>query len=218
MHGQVKFQRAASPEEGRRSRKKAQTHAAIEDAALSLFAEQGYESTTLEQIAERADISTATFFHYFRGKADVVLSGQGAQVAPLCQAILERPASENDLTAVRNALLENWVATVDPERTARTARAVASAPVLQGMSYQVGRTWLTAISEALARRQGRSQASEQHVLETHVVLGVLANAVEGWVAADCREELTTAIERSFDLMVAVSEDWAKSNLKPAAEV
>ena len=101
MHGQVKFRREIPQHEGRRSRKKAQTRIAIEDAALSLFAEQGYEATTLDQIAQRADISTATFFHYFRGKADVVLSEQGAQVPPLYEAILARPAAENDLTAVK---------------------------------------------------------------------------------------------------------------------
>jgi AcrR family transcriptional regulator len=211
MFAHVKFQRPPSSGEGRRSRKKAQTRAAIEDAALSLFAEQRYESTTLEQIAERADISTATFFHYFRGKADVVLSEQGAKVAPMCQAILERPASESDLTAVRNALLENWVATVDPERTARTARAVASAPVLQGMSYQIGRTWLSGISETLARRQGLSEATQKHVLVAHVVLAVFANAVEGWIADDCREDLTTTIERNFDQMIELSDQWARSD-------
>jgi AcrR family transcriptional regulator len=209
MHGQVKFRREPVEDEGRRSRKKAKTRLAIEDAALALFAKQGYEATTLEQIAERADISTATFFHYFRGKADVVLSDHDSQLPALCEAILERPSSESDLTAVRRALLQTWVAAVDPERTARTARAVASSALLQGMSYKIGRTWLVAISEALARRRGESEACEQSLLAAHVVLAVFANGVEEWIEDRCREDMATVIERSFDSMAEMTALWSK---------
>ena len=59
---------------GRRSRKKRQTRVAIEDAAIALFVEQGYEATTVEEITERADVSTTTFFRYFPSKAEVLLS------------------------------------------------------------------------------------------------------------------------------------------------
>jgi AcrR family transcriptional regulator len=208
MHGQVKFRRQAPPDEGLRSRKKAKTRLAIEDAALSLFAKQGYEATTLEQIAERAEISPATFFHYFRGKADVVLSEHGAQVPALCQAIIDRPGAENDLTAVRRALLQTWAAHIDPERTARTARAVASSAVLQGMSYKIGQTWLHAMSKAIAHRRGLKEPSETSVLSAHVALGVLANAVEGWIESGCREDLKAAIERNFEAIVVMSADWA----------
>ncbi|SDD61324.1 transcriptional regulator, TetR family [Sphingomonas sp. YR710] len=209
MHGQLKFERESAPSEGLRSRKKAKTREVIEDAALTLFAEQGYDTTTLEQIAERADISTATFFHYFRGKADVVLSGYAYQMAPLCQAILERPSLENDLTAVRNALLETWIANVDLERTARTVRAVASSAILQGMSHQIGLSWLAAISQALAGRQGRSVVPERCVLVAHVVLAVFADAIERWIASECRADLTTEIKKSFDFMTGVSVDWSR---------
>jgi AcrR family transcriptional regulator len=213
MHGQVKFRRQAAPEEGLRSRKKAKTRLAIEDAALILFAKHGYEATTIEQIAERAEISPATFFHYFRGKADVVLSERGAHLPELCQAILDHPASDNDLNAVRHALLHTWAAHIDPERTARTARAVESSAVLQGMSYKIGQTWLDAISEAIARRHGLEKPSEVCVLFSHVVLGVVANAVDGWIAGSCREDLNVVIERNFDAMADLSAQWAKPKLR-----
>jgi len=61
------------PRPSLRERKKAKTRAAIQEHALRLFTEQGYEQTTIEQIADAAEVSPSTFFRYFPTKEDVVL-------------------------------------------------------------------------------------------------------------------------------------------------
>ena len=83
---------------GLRTLKKLRTRTAIQDSALELFAEVGFDETTVEQIAARTEVSTATFFRYFGTKVEVIISGLGYPLPELEQAIVGRPSSENDLT------------------------------------------------------------------------------------------------------------------------
>jgi AcrR family transcriptional regulator len=201
--------------EGLRSRKKARTRITIEDAALALFERHGYEATTVEQIAELADVSTTTFFRYFPTKAEVLLSDHGRQLPALHAAIVGRPAGENDLVAVRRAVQEHWVAAIDPGRTARKSRLVGTSPMLQGLSYERGLRWLSTISDALAERHHVPPQDARCVLTSHVALAVLADAVEGWIAEGCSEDLDAAVDSSFEEMADLCRAWSRPSPRRA---
>lgn len=207
---QVAFRPAELPPDGLRARKKAKLRLAIEDAAVILFEAQGYDATTVEQIAEHAEVSTTTFFRYFPSKAEVLLGEHGEHLPALAEAIVGRPPDEPELVAVRNALVHEWVEAIDPERTARKARIVGSAPTLQGLSFQRGTQWLDVITGALARRRGLDTPDDRCRLAARVALGVHGTAVEGWIADGCRGDLAHAVEHSFDLMTALSDEWSIS--------
>jgi AcrR family transcriptional regulator len=209
MPAQVAFARTSAPLGGLRERKKVRTREAIEDAALELFEEQGFEVTTVEEIAARADVSTTTFFRYFPTKADVVLSDHGEQLPALRDAILGRPSEETALVAVWRSISEEWLAAVDPARTARKAKVVATSDALSGLSFHRGHQWLTVIADALARRQGRDPDDERASLPARVALEALGSAVERWIASGCRDDLDVAVDRSFESMIEVCGELAQ---------
>jgi AcrR family transcriptional regulator len=96
------------PAQGLRERKKAKTRAAIQRHALRLFREQGYEATTVEQIAEAAEVSPSTFFRYFPTKEDVVLYDPFDPV--LIAAFEAQPAELTPMQAMREAMRATFAA------------------------------------------------------------------------------------------------------------
>jgi AcrR family transcriptional regulator len=89
---------------GLRERKKAKTRASIQEHALRLFHERGYEETTVEQIADAAEVSPSTFFRYFPTKEDVVL--YDAFDPLLIEAFRAQPAELSPIQAMRGAVRE----------------------------------------------------------------------------------------------------------------
>jgi AcrR family transcriptional regulator len=203
------FSAPAATSDGLRQRKKVRTRSAIEDAALALFEKQGYEATTVEQIAAKAEVATATFFRYFPSKADVLVGHSNQQLPAMTQAILARPREESDLLAIRRAILDEWVRRVDPRLTARKARIVASSDLLSGLSYHRGQQWLVAFVDALAERRGVAVDDARCALIARFALAALASAVEGWILGGCVGDLAEAIEASFDLTVEVGTELSE---------
>ena len=203
MPGQVAFARDTGAGNGLRERKKIKTRLAIEEAALALFEEQGYDATTVEEIAARADVSTTTFFRYYPTKAEVLVAEHGGQLPALHQAIVERPRDEDDLVAIRHAVQEHWVAAVDADLTARKAKVVETSDLLRGLSYHRGQRWLAVFSDALAQRHGRDTEDERCELAARVALDALASAVQRWTDRGCAGDLAPVVAQSFDRMAEV---------------
>jgi AcrR family transcriptional regulator len=89
---------------GLRERKKLRTHQAIREAARRLIDEQGYDNTTIEQIAAVADVSPSTVFRYFPTKEHIVLTDDYTQIT--LAFLHDRPANEPPLAALREALTD----------------------------------------------------------------------------------------------------------------
>jgi len=189
-----------------RSRKKERTRAAINDAALELFIEKGFEATTVDEIAERAEVSKATFFRYFTTKAEVVFGADGPRHDALFAAIVERPADDDDLTAVRRALVDTWIGLLDIGHAARQGKAAATSPVLRGLSYDLNIRWQGIVSSAIARRHGLDEPDQRCRLVAGVVFAVFSNAYNAWLSGGGEADFPTAVEHAFSLLDDVCAD------------
>jgi len=104
-----------TPTQGLRERKKTKTKALIQEQALKLFAAQGYNTTTVEQIAQAAEVSPSTFFRYFQTKEAVVLYDSLDPV--ILNIFKQQPKGISVIRALRNAMQQAF-ASVNPERLA----------------------------------------------------------------------------------------------------
>jgi AcrR family transcriptional regulator len=91
---------------GRRERKKAATRRALQEAALRLVTERGFDHVTVEDIADAAVVSTRTFFNYFASKEQAVLGRDPATPESLRRALRDRPAAESPLRSLQVVLGE----------------------------------------------------------------------------------------------------------------
>ena len=200
--------------EGLRDRKREKTRLAIEDVALELFSKQGYEATTVEEIADRADISPGTFFRYFPTKGDVLFTERGDLLPALQQAIVDRPADEDDFEALRQALQQEWVAKIDPGRVLRQAQAIDTSHVLTGLSYQIGVRWREAISDALAQRSGLKAPDRRCRLIAGTALSVFGNALLSWRLEGANRDLGRVVDETYELMTEVTSEWLGRRPRP----
>jgi AcrR family transcriptional regulator len=92
---------------GLRERKKRETRDALARVALELFVERGYDETTLAEIADAAGVSTRTIFAYYPSKEDILFANVQTMSDALAQALAERPAGVDALTALREFILSS---------------------------------------------------------------------------------------------------------------
>jgi AcrR family transcriptional regulator len=142
---------------GLRERKKARTRAAIQSQALRLFREQGYDTTTVQQIIEEVEVSESTFFRYFATKADVVLSDEFDPVIVL--AFREQPRELSVVQALRAAFARAFGQMTDDERSVQEDRMllVLSVPELRAAMLDQLASAMSLLAEIIAERTGRSR-------------------------------------------------------------
>lgn len=164
---------ADQPQPGLRERKKAKTRAAIQRSALRLFQEQGYEATTIEQIAEAAEVSPSTFFRYFPSKEDVALYDDLDPL--LISSFAAQPASLSPTQALRGALHEVFagLSAGAVEQQWERAHLMLMIPELRMRMLDQFTDMIQLIAELVAKRVGR-QADD---LAVRVYAGAVIGAL-----------------------------------------
>ncbi len=167
--------------EGRRERKRRQTRERIEQAAMSLFLERGFDATTIEEITEAADVSKRSFFDYFPSKEEVVVAWQDAFADRLMAAIAARPSGESPVRAVEEALIDTVMASAADERTLALGELIHCTPTLRARDQLKYAKLEQKLTEALIAREGSDQEIRARMrLLSMIVIGALRIGGELW--------------------------------------
>lgn len=186
-------------EVGLRERKKLERRHRIETAALELFEANGFDGTTVEDIAAKADIAPRTFFYYFATKEDVVLADYATRLARLTEVVAQQPSTVAPWAALRAAFV---VVGSDfaSQRVELVRRFVimAANPSVYARSLQLQAGWEESLTEVLADRAGNDTADVLPRLLAASALACMRSSLQHWLLTGHRSTLPALIEDSFD--------------------
>jgi AcrR family transcriptional regulator len=189
----------AKAEGGTRERKKRATRAQLEEAAYSLFARQGYDATTVDEISDAANVSPRTFFRYFATKEDVVFGDTAENLEALRHAMEHGPGGDAEVVASGILVFSEMI---EDRRDTMLERQqlVRDNPTLQGRVLLLEHAWAAAMATMLAERNGSAVPTfAQHVL-AECAISALSSAVKEWHATGAVEPLPSFTRRALDTL------------------
>ena len=191
---------------GLRERKKARTRASLREHALRLFREQGYQATTVEQIAAAAEVSPSTFFRYFPTKEDVIL--QDDMDTRMIEALEQQPPELGSIAAMRAAIRQqsDSYSAEEVDVLTETAKLSMTVPEIRARAIDEFARAITGLSEALARRAGRPPDDLAVRTAAGAVIGVVMSVTMPWDGWPGRhrdiKQMFTEIDEALGLLEA----------------
>ena len=183
---------------GLRERKKLKTRRAIRAAAFRRFAEQGYEATTIDQIAGDADISPSTFFRYFPTKEDLVIRDD---YDPLLESALRaRPANESLVESIRHAMMEplREIIAVDHDDMLTRMRILIDNPVVNARNQAEMHRTRDMLLNVFCERNGRSPEDLELRVQIAAFLAATFETILYWAQRDGQDDIVTLLEQALD--------------------
>lgn len=201
---------------GLRERKKRRTRDALIEAAHTLVVEQGYESTTVDQIAEAVEVSPRTFFRYFGSKEDVVLDIQDRVWEAVYESFAAQPAQLPVVAAVRASMtqvlarLEDGGFGIDLDRMERLREVIATDERLCALSAQRQVAQSERVVELIAARMGVDPATDVRpelvaalvVTATHIGVHATAMLTGGAGVAERIDRCLALLQNGVDYPAA----------------
>jgi AcrR family transcriptional regulator len=189
---------------GLRERKKLATRLALHEAALRLVAERGLDHVSVDDIAARADVSPRTFFNYFSSKDDAVLGLDPDAMHRQVRALLDRPAGESPVEALRAVAREQALEMAGETEVWPLRLTVIDAhPVLIGRLAAMFGESERAMAAAIAERTGTRFGVDVYPTLLAGVAGVaMRTALHRWHATDFTASLPALVDEAWDVLAA----------------
>jgi len=187
---------------GRMARWEPDARGRLEQAALELFAERGFDDTTVADIADKAGLTERTFFRHFADKREVLFSGSDALRELLAQSVAAAPASMSPMQVVGAAL--EAVSQVLHERreiVPRRQSVISAHPELRERELIKLASWADVLTDSL-RRRGVKEPSATLAAEAGIAAFKIAFA--RWAVDPKRRDLARLIRESLEELDAVT--------------
>jgi AcrR family transcriptional regulator len=184
---------------GLRERHMDRTRAAIVEAALALFAEQGFTETTVDAIAERADVGRRTFFRYFPAKESVLFHDIDAQIQGLVDSLAARPADEPPFTALLTVLRDSAGRfSEDVEKRQLMAKVAHECDnLLVHHRAVIMRRLEDLVTAEIARRDGVPAEDLATGAAVAAVLAAYGSAIRRWILQGANEPLQPMVDTAL---------------------
>ncbi|MEW2509755.1 TetR family transcriptional regulator [Streptomyces sp. NPDC046870] len=199
-HARSPLSPADRPQPGLRERKKIKTREAIRAATYALIEEQGYDATTIDQIADRAEVSPSTVFRYFPAKEDIVLTDEFGSL--MVEELRARPAGEPWTDSVRHVMRKavDAMTAEDPDVVRARAHLAARVPAVRSrMAESLSRTGRL-LREALAERSGLAADGLEVRVYATALVGGLMEVTMAWAENGFQDDLRGMVDRALDVL------------------
>jgi len=174
----------------------------LEQAAFALYAERGFDHTTVAEIAKRAGLTERTFFRHFADKREVLFAGSGALQDLLASTVVDAPEGLAPIDAVAAAIEAAGAQLEERRERARQRQAVIAANAeLRERELIKLASLASALAEALRRRGVSDPAAS---LTAEAGIAIFRIAVERWVDETNERSLPELIRESLEQLRAVT--------------
>lgn len=197
---------AVPPRETLRERKKRKTRQALVESALALFAERGYDASTIDEITDIIDVSRRTFFRYFGSKEDVLFYDYDDLIAEFRAELANRMPFESSFDALRRAgrvNAETWKRELEENREmfVLRLRLISTVPALLARDIQLNMQWEEAVAEALAADLSDEPNGRLHAdLLAGATIGAVRAVVRAWEAGGFEADIVELVDEVFDVL------------------
>lgn len=201
----MKKARGEAARGGLRERKRRETHLRIQESARTLFIARGYEGTTLEDIADAANISRRTVFHYFKAKDDILMSMAGGIGDVLARGLNAQPLGKSPLATMIDVLED--IAAAQPhdellifDKVMRSSEAVLARKRANYILYE------ETLFQAMELRWPDPTMREELRLAANMIVSIVRLSLERFNREEGRRSLSDLMHDEFALMARILAD------------
>jgi mycofactocin system transcriptional regulator len=193
-------ERATGPNEVARGRRPSTSREDVARAALELFNRQGYDETTVDEIAAAVGVSRRTFFRYYESKRDVVWGEFDSELVRLDDRLNEAPDAEPMMDVLRRAVVAtNRFGAGELDELRIRMGLISSVPDLVAHSAVRYEEWCDVVARFVARRIGAAPGDLGPQTVARAALGAAMAAFACWARHDA-DDLTGEVDRAFRLL------------------